>query len=56
LNFNENSLENFGTLEFDEIWITSSLSHLIARKNNFPAKEDRKFEFILKVEFELISQ
>jgi hypothetical protein len=45
LNFHINSLENLGTLEFDEIWLTSSLLHLIARKNKFPAKVDQKFEF-----------
>jgi hypothetical protein len=28
----ENSLENLGTLDFDEIWTTSFLLHLISRK------------------------
>jgi hypothetical protein len=41
-------------LEFDEIGLESSLLHLIARKNNFPAKGDQKFEFPLKIEFGLI--
>jgi hypothetical protein len=45
LNSLENSLENPGTLDFDEIWPTSSWLHLIARKNSFPSKEDQKFEF-----------
>jgi hypothetical protein len=43
-----NSLEILGTLEFAEIWLASSLSHLIARKNKFPAKEDQKFEFLIE--------
>jgi hypothetical protein len=54
LNFHRNSLENLGNLEFDEIWLTSSLLHLIARKNNLPAQEDQKFEFPMKMEFGLI--
>jgi hypothetical protein len=54
LNFHRNSLENLGSLEFDEIWLTSSLLHLIARKNKFAAKEDQKFEFPLKIVFGLI--
>jgi hypothetical protein len=54
LNFHRNSLENLGTLEFDAIWFTSSLIHLIAWKNKFPAKEDQKFEFPLKMELGLI--
>jgi hypothetical protein len=29
----ENSPENFGTLDFNKIWPASSLLHLIARKN-----------------------
>jgi hypothetical protein len=49
LNFNRNSLENLGTLEFGEIWLTSSLLHLITRKNKFTAKENQKFEFQLKM-------
>jgi hypothetical protein len=44
------SLEILGSLEFDEIWLTSSLLHHIARKNIFPAKEDQNFEFLLKME------
>jgi hypothetical protein len=48
LNFHRNSLENPVTLEFDEIWLTGSLLHLIASKNKFPAREDHKFEFSLK--------
>jgi hypothetical protein len=43
-----NSLEILGTLEFAEIWLASSLSHLIARKNKFPVKEDQKFEFLIE--------
>jgi hypothetical protein len=54
LNFNGNSLENLGTLEFDEIWLAISLLHLIARKNKFLGKEDKKFEFPLTMEFGLI--
>jgi hypothetical protein len=56
LNFNKNSLENLGTLEFDEIWLTSSMLNLIARKNKFTAIEDQKFEYLLKMEFGLIWQ
>jgi hypothetical protein len=51
LKFNGNSLENLGTLEFDEIWLASSLLYLIRRENKFPAKEDQKFEFPLTMEF-----
>jgi hypothetical protein len=47
-------LEFFGNLEFDEIWPGVSLFHLVARKNKFLAKMDQKFEFLLKVGFELI--
>jgi hypothetical protein len=43
-----------GTLDFNEIWPASSLQHLIARKNQFPAKEDQKFEFQPKRENGLI--
>jgi hypothetical protein len=49
------SLEILGTLEFGEIWLVSSLLHLIARKHKFPAKENQKFEFQMEKEFELIS-
>jgi hypothetical protein len=49
-------VEILGTLEFDEIWLTSSLLHLIARKNKFPVEEDQNFKFLLKMEFGLISQ
>jgi hypothetical protein len=56
LNFNINSLEILGTLEFDKIWLASSLLHLIGRKNKFPVKEDQKFEFQLKREFGLLLQ
>jgi hypothetical protein len=52
----ENSLDKLETLKFDEIWLTSSLLHLIAKKNEFPAKEDQKFKFLLKMEFGLILQ
>jgi hypothetical protein len=54
LNSHRNSLEILGTLEFDEIWLASSLLHLVSRKNKFAAKEDQKFEYILKIEFGLI--
>jgi hypothetical protein len=47
-------LENLGTLGFNEIWLASSLLHLIARKNKFTAKGDQKFEFPLKMDFGLI--
>jgi hypothetical protein len=50
----KNSLKNLGTLDFNEIWLANSLLHLIARKNNFPVKGDQKFEFPLKMVFELI--
>jgi hypothetical protein len=50
----KNSLEIPGTLDFNEIWLASSLSHLSVRENKFPAKEDQKFEFPLKMEFGLI--
>jgi hypothetical protein len=52
----KNSLDKLGTLEFDELWITSSLLHLTAKENEFPAKEEQKFKFLLKWEFGLISQ
>jgi hypothetical protein len=58
LNFDRNSLKISRTLEFDEIWLASSLSHLIARKkkkNEFPSKGDQKFEFLAREEFGLIS-
>jgi hypothetical protein len=31
-----------------ELWLASSLFHLIAKENKFPAKWDQKFEFPLK--------
>jgi hypothetical protein len=52
----ENSLENLGTLDLNEIWPASSLLHLIVRKNQFLAKEDQEFEYHLKMEFGLISR
>jgi hypothetical protein len=52
----ENSLDKHETLEFGEIWLTSSLLHLIAKEIEFSAKEDQKFESLLKLEFGLISQ
>jgi hypothetical protein len=55
LNANRNSLEILGTLEFNEIWQVSSLLHIIARKNEFPAKENQKFEFQLRRKIGLIS-
>jgi hypothetical protein len=51
----KNSLDKHGTLEFDKICLTISLLHLIAMENEFPTKEDQKFEFLLKLEFGLIS-
>jgi hypothetical protein len=48
LRFNGNSLEKLETLEFDEIWLASSLLHLITGKNTFPKKEDQEVEFQLK--------
>jgi hypothetical protein len=54
LNSHRNSLEILGTLEFDEIWLASSLLHLTTTKNKFAAKEYQKFEFLLKMEFGLI--
>jgi hypothetical protein len=50
LNFNRNSLEILGTLDFDEIWLPSSLLHLIARKNKSPTKVDQEFEFPMEKE------
>jgi hypothetical protein len=41
-------------LEFDEIWPTNSLLHLVPRKNKFQANMGQEFEFPLKVEFGLI--
>jgi hypothetical protein len=38
-------MENLETLEFDEIWLASSLLHHIARKNTFREKEDQEVEF-----------
>jgi hypothetical protein len=49
-----NSVEILGTLEFGETLLASSLLHLIARKNKFPAKGDMKFEFPLNMGFGLI--
>jgi hypothetical protein len=49
-------LKILGDLEFDETWPTTCCLHLIERENKFPAKADQKFEFLLKVEFGLISQ
>jgi hypothetical protein len=54
LKMKKNSPENFGTLDFSEIWPASSMLHLIARKNQCPAKEDQELEFPLKMEFGLI--
>jgi hypothetical protein len=55
LNSLENSLENLGTLDFDEIWPESSWLHLITIKNQFPSKDDQEFEFHSKREIWLIS-
>jgi hypothetical protein len=46
----ENSLENLGILDFNEIRPESSLLHLIAKKIQFPSKGDPKFEFHSKRE------
>jgi hypothetical protein len=54
-NLLENSLQNLGTLDFDEIWPASSWLHLIARKKQFPSKEDQKVEFHSKCKIWLIS-
>jgi hypothetical protein len=43
-------------LDFDEIWPASSWLHLIARKNQFPSKEEHNFEFHSKRKFGLISR
>jgi hypothetical protein len=48
LKFNRNLLEILGTLEFAEIWLTSSLLQLIVGKNKFPSKGDQKFEISFK--------
>jgi hypothetical protein len=52
----KNSLENLGTLDFDEICPASSWLDLLARKNPFLTKEDHKVEFHSKMEFGLILQ
>jgi hypothetical protein len=49
----ENSLENLGTLDFDEIWLASSWLHLIARKNQFLSNEDSKIWIPLKNEIQI---
>jgi hypothetical protein len=54
LNANRNPLEILGTLEFSEFWQVSSLLHIIASKNKFPAKGNQEFEFPLKIKFGLI--
>jgi hypothetical protein len=54
LNFDRNSPEILGTLDFNEIWLASSWLYLIARKNKFLAKENQKFEFQSRKEFGLI--
>jgi hypothetical protein len=54
LKLKKNALEILGTLDFNEIWLASFLLHLIARKNKFSAKEDQKFEFLLRMKFRLI--
>jgi hypothetical protein len=38
-------MEKLETLEFDKIWLASSLLHLIAGKNTFLEKEDQEVEF-----------
>jgi hypothetical protein len=45
-----------GTLEFVEVWLTSSLLHLIVRKNKFLAKGDQRFECPPKMGFGWILQ
>jgi hypothetical protein len=46
LNFNGETQEILGTLEFDEIYPTCFLLHLVARKNKFPAKVDLNLNFL----------
>jgi hypothetical protein len=50
----KNSLKILETLDFNKIWLASSLLHLIARKSKFLAKEGQEFKFPLKKEFGLI--
>jgi hypothetical protein len=49
-------LKTLGDLEFDETWPTTSILHLIERKNKFQANMGQEFEIPLKVEFGLILQ
>jgi hypothetical protein len=56
LEFNGISLENLGTSDFDEIWLTSPSLHLVFRKNKFQANMGQEFEFPSKVEFGSIYQ
>jgi hypothetical protein len=44
----ENSLENRGTLDFEEIWPESSLVHLIAMKIHFYQKRLKILNFTQK--------
>jgi hypothetical protein len=44
-----------GTLKFDVIWLTSSLLHLMKRKNKFQVNMGQEFKIPSKVEFGLIS-
>jgi hypothetical protein len=46
---------NFLGTRIFETWPITSFLHLIGRKDKFPAKADQKFEFLLNVEFGLIS-
>jgi hypothetical protein len=53
-----NSRDKLGTLECDEIWLTSSLLHLIAKENEFPAKKGQEiwipFENGIWIDFTIV--
>jgi hypothetical protein len=48
-------LKKLENLEFDQIWLTSSLLHLVLRENKFQANIGQGFEFLSNVEFGSIS-
>jgi hypothetical protein len=52
---NENSLEILGTLEFDATW-PSTLFFTFFQEKITSNKMDQRFEFLLKVEFDLVSR
>jgi hypothetical protein len=54
LNFKEIDWKILENLEFNEIWPTNSLLHVVPRRNKFQANMGQEFEFSLKVEFGLI--